>query len=410
MRIVEITQRQFDEYAITHKNRNFYQTSQYGTLMAKNSYKDFYCALIDDNNRILAASLILIQRVLLNIKMAYAPRGFLIDFENRELLTTFVKLLKNYLNKKKIAYLKIDPPITYIERDNNGKPIDSANNSLNIMEHLKELGFQHTGFNLYFENLKPRWNAVLDNCKDPIQVFNSFDKKTRTKIRNAERKGVTIYKGTKDDIKLFFSLVDKIHTRRIGYYYKMLNIFGRFNMFDIYFAIINPSIYLKNSKLLYENELQVNAGLNEQMQTNRKILNKKMESDRLLNLYRNEVVQATELYKQNKQLVVATTAVIKYGNEIFFLIDGTDKKYKSFNANYLLKWKIIESFTKIGFTKFHLNGITGDFDPKSPYYGLFDFKKGFGTKVVEYVGEFDLVVNRFRYGIYRKFKPFKKKM
>jgi peptidoglycan pentaglycine glycine transferase (the first glycine) len=190
----------------------------------------------------------------------------------------------------------------------------------------------------------------------------------------------------------------------------MLNIFGRFNMFDIYFALINPTIYLKNSKLLYENELQVNAELNEQMQKNRGILSRKMESDKLLNLYRNEVAQATELYKQNKQFVIAATAVIKYGNEVFFLIDGIDKKYKSFNANYLLKWKIIEAFTKIGFTKFHLNGITGDFNQKSTYYGLFEFKKSFNTKVVEYIGEFNLVVNRFRYSLYRKFKPFKKKI
>jgi lipid II:glycine glycyltransferase (peptidoglycan interpeptide bridge formation enzyme) len=378
--------------------------------MAKTGYKDFYCAMIDDNNNIVTTSLILLQRIFLNTKMAYAPRGFLIDFQNNEIFDVFVGLLKNYLRKKKVAYLKIDPPITHIDRNNEGKPTESPINSANIIEHLKQLGFQHTGFNLYFENLKARWNSILSNCSNANDVFNSFDKSTKTKIRSAERKGVTIYKGTKDDIKLFYGLVDKVHTRKIGYYYKMLNIFGRFNMFDIYFAIIDPSVYLKNSKLLYENELQRNAELNEKMQANIDLLNEKMDSDKLVNLYKNEVIQANELYKQNKRLVVATTAIIKYGNEIFFLIDGVDKNNKSFNANYLLKWKIIETVINNGFDTFHLNGITGDFNPKSKYYGLFNFKSGFNTKVVEYIGEFNLVINKFRYRTYKRFHFFKKRV
>ena len=38
------------------------------------------------------------------------------------------------------------------------------------------------------------------------------------------------------------------------------------------------------------------------------------------------------------------------------------------------KWKIIESTRKEGYTKFHFNGITGDFTKKNKYLGLFTFK------------------------------------
>lgn len=409
MRIVELTKKQFDDYAITNSNRNFYQTSQYGTLMSRNGFSDLYVAMIDENNKIFAASLILIQKLFASFKYGYSPRGFLINFDDFNLVTTYVNLLKEYLSTKGILYLKIDPYIIHIERDVTGKPIDNGKNGVQIIEHLKSLGFEHTGFNLYFENLKPRWNAVLKSDGPVAKIFDSFDKKTRGKIRKAEKKGVTVFKGTKEDIKLFYSLIDKKHTRKLNYYLDYYEIFGRFNMFDIYFAKIDPEIYLRNSKLLYENELKINSELNDEVQKNPTVpavLNKKMESDKLLSMYKGDVMVATKMYQSApKGIVLATTAIIKYGNEIFFLIDGINQKFRNFDANYLLKWKIIQEYSNAKFTQFHLNGITGDFNPKNKYYGLYDFKTGFDARVIEYIGEFNIVINKLAYSTYKNLKP-----
>ena len=49
-----------------------------------------------------------------------------------------------------------------------------------------------------------------------------------------------------------------------------------------------------------------------------------------------------------------------------------------------------------------------DFDPKDPYYGLYQFKKGFNSNIVEYIGEFDLVINNGVYHAYQKIKLLKK--
>ena len=68
----------------------------------------------------------------------------------------------------------------------------------------------------------------------------------------------------------------------------------------------------------------------------------------------------------------------------------------------MLKWKVIEEYRRLGFTKFHLNGITGDFTRKNKYNGLFIFKKGFNTKVTEYIGEYSLVINKAKYGLYKR--------
>ena len=44
-------------------------------------------------------------------KYAYAPKGFLIDYSDKSLVEEFTKLIKEYLNKKKIMAIKINPMI-----------------------------------------------------------------------------------------------------------------------------------------------------------------------------------------------------------------------------------------------------------------------------------------------------------
>jgi len=411
MTIIELSRKEFDDFAIKHPYRSFYQTSQYGTLMSKHGFKPLYIGL-EENGEIKAATLVLLKTQLMNIKFGYAPRGYLIDFNDYRLVEDFTFALKEYLSKQNIVYLLVDPHVTHLERDKKGKPLEHQQKGVNISESLKRMGYEHRGFNLYFENLKPRWNMVLKTEEPTSLVFNNFEKQTRTKIRNSLRKGVQIYKGSKDDLKMFYQMINKKHYRKFEYYLDMYDIFGNFDMFDIYFARINTEIFLKNSKLLYEHELQKNAKLAEQLQKpirdskeKNKLLNRKIESDKLLNSYKNDIVFGTKLYRDSKFIIVASNAVIKYGNEVFFLIDGINYRFKNFNANHLLKWKIIEEYRNKGYTKFHFNGITGDFTRKNKYNGLYLFKRGFNTVVTEYIGEYALVVNKAKYKLYKLLKP-----
>lgn len=410
MTIVELGKKQFDEFAMNHPYRSFYQTSQYGTLMSKHGYTPLYVGF-DEGRELKAAALILVK-TRVGVKLGYSPRGFLIDFNDYQLVDDFTFKLKEFLAKKGIINLIIDPHITHLERDKSGKPTETKQKGVNISESLKRIGYNHRGFNLYFENLKPRWNMVLKTDQTPIEVFNSFEKQTRTKIRNSLRKGVEIYKGNKDDLKMFYQMINKKHYRKYDYYLDMYDIFGKFNMFDVYFARINTETFLKNSKLLYEHETQKNVRLSDMLQRNiknkklrSKLINRKMESDKLLNSYKNDIIFGTKLHRDSKYIIIASNAIIKYGNEIFFLIDGINYKFKNFNANHLIKWKVIEEYRKQGYTKFHFNGITGDFTKKNKYNGLFIFKKGFNTVVTEYIGEYSLVINRAKYSLYKSFKP-----
>ena len=252
MQIVQILKEEFDTYASNHPSRNFYQTSSYGMVLDRHNFDDYYLAMKDEAGNIKAATLILINKVFIGYKWGYCPRGFLIDFNDYDLLETFTKLLKEFLNRRNFMFIKIDPYIIHKSRDKKGK-VDGNIDNENIIDKLKELGYEHGGFNLYFENLKPRWNAVIETNSDE-DLFSMYNKEIRNKIKKAEKHGIEVILGTPDSVKQFYQLVDRKHKRRLNYYLDMMEIMGKNNMFEIYFALLNTAKYIEISQKLFEEE------------------------------------------------------------------------------------------------------------------------------------------------------------
>ena len=412
MAIVQITEQEFDEFAKSSPYKNFYQTVEYGMLMDRHNFDDYYLALKDSTNTIIAATLILVNKVFIGYKWGYCPRGFLIDFHNNELVREFTDGLKEYLKMRNFMFVKLDPYVIYKSRQNNGEIINGIDNT-QVIENLKSLGYEHTGFNLYFENMKPRWNAVI-TTDETDTLFFKYSKEIRNKIRKAEKRGIEIVKGNPENIKEFYSLVSKRNTRKLNYYLDMYEIMGKKDMVEIYFANINTAKYVKESKELFEKEERNNNLINEELEENinsnntSNIIKRKMQSDSLLNVYKQNIINATNLYKEYPSgIIIGACLIIKYNNEIFFLIDGFKDDYKNYCPNHYMKFQIIEKYRHEGYKRFHLNGITGNFEKTSQYYGLNKFKLGFNANIEEYIGEFNLIINRAKYKTYVKIKPIK---
>lgn len=410
MKIVEIQADEFKKFAEEFPFKNFYQTVEYGMLMDRHQFDDYYLGFMDDSNNIVAATLILVNKVFIGYKWGYCPRGFLIDFNDFELVKNFTKALKEYLIKRNFMFIKIDPIIIYKSRNNKGEVIPGVDNT-SIYNELISLGYEHNGFNLNFENLKPRWNAVA-NIKDTDNIFSLFTKEKRNKVRKADRLGIEIIKGTPEGIRDFYQFVEKKHSRKLNYYLDMYEIFGKENQFELYFANLNTAKYVEKSKFLYEQEETRNNNINSELEDNinsnntNNIIKRKMHSDSLLNNYKQTMVNATNLFKQYPTgKLIASTAIIKYNREIFFLIFGYDKEFKSYCPIHYMIYQIMEKYHKEGYNKFHLNGISGDFSGNSELKGLTTFKLGFGTHIEEYLGEFTFVINKKKTKIYEKINP-----
>ena len=207
MQIITLTPEKFQEYASCHRYRNFYQTVAYGNIMKNNGYDIHYLGFTDDNNHLIGASLIIFKEIFMSNKMAYAPHGMLINYTDSNRLQELMTKLKKLLAKQGFMYLKIDPYIPLYIRSKKGVILNTNQGANIILENLKASGFQYHGSNLNFENAKPRFEAIITLNKDIKQIFNSFDKRTRYKIKKAMRNGVEIYVGKRS--KCRYSTIQK---------------------------------------------------------------------------------------------------------------------------------------------------------------------------------------------------------
>ena len=130
-------------------------------------------------------------------------------FRDKEGLKAFANGLNNFAKQQGLVAIKINPLL--IKSIYNVKDKKVMNNPEYQMSfnNITENGFYHLGYNNYFEALKPRFEAIINISKDASDVFLSFEKETKTKIRSASKKGVIIYKGNEDNIEDLLKLISK---------------------------------------------------------------------------------------------------------------------------------------------------------------------------------------------------------
>ena len=161
MKLKEITNEEFTRFAEEFPTKSIFQTTGYAFTLNKQHFDSVFLGLVDENNHVRAASLILIANIK-GFKYAYAPRGFLIDYTNKEMLKDFTNQIKRFLNRNDIIAIKINPLIIKNVYDKKGNLIATNNNDDLILKHLKDLGYEHKGFNNYFEAFKPGFEAIVD--------------------------------------------------------------------------------------------------------------------------------------------------------------------------------------------------------------------------------------------------------
>jgi len=408
MKIITLSEDKFTEFTNNHKYRSIYQTVSYAKVMKAEGYDYHLLGFVNNSNELIGATMILYKRIFFNYKMAYAPFGFLIDYSDSDLVEELTNKLKKLLIKQKFIYLKINPRIHCSERDKKGN-IVSYNPEVNdMLEILQKNNYIHYGFNSFFENQKPRWNAIVKLTASNENLYKNLNKQTRNKISKAKRCGVELVEGTEEDLNTLYEFIKRKHNRSLKYYKNILNEYKEDA--KIYLAKINTESYIIEQKDSYEKEQIINEEYNEQLQelsrrgkdiTN--IINKKMESDKRLSNYQNNLMQATNFFGSHPEgIIVGGLLAIKYQNGMNLLIEGFDKKYSNFNPNYLLKWELIKKFNQEGLNYFNLNGIVGEFKEPNKYSGLNEMKLGYNASAIEYIGEFDLIINKTVYNIYKK--------
>ena len=408
MKVVKLSSAQFDRFASTHRYRNYFQTSMYANVMNKFGYHAQFLGIVSDENKLMGATLIIYKEVFMGNKIAYAPRGILFNYEDFDKVKEMTQKLKKVLGKQGFMVLRMDPYIPLTIRDYEGNIMNFNNKGNDIIENLKKAGYSYKGKTLLFETEKPRWEALVLLQRDIREIFAKLDKRTRNKIRKSTNSGVEIVKSEEKDVTELYNFVGKKEKKPLSYYKTLIEKFE--SNAEIYYAKINTETFVINSRRNYEKEVEYNETLAEKVQDmsldpkeRNGYLNKKMESDKLITSYKTHLLKATDLLKSNPDgITVAAALVIKYDNAAYLISEGINEEYGYLNASYLLKWQLINDYNNQGLKYVNLGGIVGEFETPNEFSGLNESKLGYNTIITEYVGEFDIVLNSFAYGIYSK--------
>ena len=404
MHIKLLTNAEFLEFSKLFKPGSIYQTPYYAFTMHEENYSSMFVGLVD-GNKLKAASLILVYKVN-GFKYALAPRGFLIDYNNDELVTTFTKLIKKFLGKKDIVAIKINPMIIRNVYNSAGHAI-STNELYDVtFNRLKNLGYFHLGYNNYFEALKPRFEAYINLDLDYIKLFGNIDKSHRNKIRKAVRDGIKVYHGTMNDLKYLAEQTKGKYPRGLYYFQNLYKFFGRDNLIDFYYSKLDTTDYLQYTQKKYneyhKKSVELSQKLISKQGNSEKLINEKLNIDKYVVKYRNQLAEATEFLKKYPNGIVTSTAlIIKWQDEVYLAIDGHDEKYKKFGAKHLMIWKLMGRYAKLGFKNFHLGGVSNINKLNNKYKGLNEFKLNFHANIIEYAGDFELITNSPRYFVYK---------
>ena len=167
------------------------------------------------------------------------------------------------------------------------------------------------------------------------------------------------------------------------------------NNFKFYFAKLNPESYINNFRYLLKKEQINNEILNDKMKdpkikkTN-KLFMKKMESDRAITKYKNEIMNGTYLLqKYPAGIIISAVAVITNGREVTFIKECYTNEFKHIRSVPIIKWEIIKKHMNEGYKIFDFGDVTITKNQIT--------KTGYNGNIIEYSNSFDLVINDMLY-------------
>lgn len=394
----------------------FYNKSKYSTLLQSYEWGEFcitgknqtpyYVGVSDDKGNLLGTALLLKHKLRMGKYSFYCPRGFNLDFNNEELLKFFTEELLKFMKKENVVYLEVDPEIMYQELDNDANIIENGRNNFKIHDYLLSIGYKHKGFNKLYENNQPRYTFILDLTTDyEAKMGKSFLKN----IAKSSKYQPEVYIGDINDIDYFNELYQMTAQRDDfagygdDYYENFYKIFNDSKMTKLFLGKIYPKVILNN---LDQELRETNEELKNITNENKKdaLLKKQERIFKELEFFNN--------YKDLKDgLVVSAHILALYQDKAVALYAGSNKDFQSTYVNNYVYYEKIKWCEENNYKSLDLFGVTGD--PETKYKnlkGIYEFKKQLGGQLIEYIGEYDLVADKFYYHLFKIITPIYRKI
>ena len=430
----EIDEKTLNEFNDKNAKGHIFQTSYWAHV--KSSWTAKYIGGYDDKNNLVLACMLILRKIPYTGKyMGYSPRGFVCDYSNEKLIREFTDFIKSYGKKNKAAFITFDPDI-HLKEDE--KPLDFG---VKVRDFLVSTGYVNKEAK-NFENIQPNFvfrlniDKTLEMEDRKKALFDAFTSKTRYNIKVAEERGLSVDVFDKDNITdevldKFYELMsttgkrDNFITRQRDYFKNMVDdMYPYCRIYMVKYSYekdasrINEKLQSQQKNIEKFKKRKANAEASLANETNEdKIekLNKKIsdaeaginESERQIKGFEGRLKEI-EPYK-GQEVYVSGSVYLYYSGKGWYLYGASDNILRDTMPNFLMQWKMIQDTIDLDCYMYDFRGVSGDLNPENPLYGLYKFKKGFNGNFVEFIGQFDVVIDGFIYGMFKTvFPQFKK--
>ena len=321
------------------------QTSQWAEVKARMGWEAFPKLWKKADGTVEAAALVLKRPLLPGpagalMSFLYVPRGPLMDWENDELRERVLKDLAEFGRQQHALFVKVDPdvPTGFGEPGSEGACENAAGQKL--LAYYRENGWVKSPQQIQFAN-----SVWINTVLSEEELLANMKQRTRYKVGLAEKKGVTVRRGTPEDFGPIADLYAETSARD-----------G--------FLIRDKDYYLDVWQRFYAAEMLTP----------------------LIAEVEGQMVAAVMIF------VTGDTARYVYG------MSGPDHREKM--PNYLLQWEAVKLAKEKGCRTYDLWGAPDEFDENDRMWGVYQFKRGLGGEVVITPGAWDLPLNKAGYQLF----------
>ena len=220
------------------------------------------------------------------------------------------------------------------------------------VQAISNFKFQISNLGLHpsFHPLFTKYTFVLDLTNSEDELLKNMHQKTRYNIRVAQRNGVTVSQESSNKaFEAYLNLTSET-TRRQKFYAH------------------DRDYHLKMWETLGGQE------------------------------FNPEKLQAHLLLARYKEKALTAWVLLTFKDTLYYPYGASSTQHREVMASNLLMWEAIKFGKKLGLKRFDMWGALGpNPDPKDPWFGFHRFKEGYGPKLVEFEGSFDLVINEASY-------------
>ena len=391
MKFQEITEKEYQEYWQTHPLKTFLSAIEIGKLRKKSNWQVSYVG-VKKGHKLVGAAMLLSHKRHWNRYEFYSPRGYLIDFKNKELLDFFTKELKKYIQEKKGYILRIDPYVIYKERDIDGNIVEGGEDNSDVVENLMNLGFKRVKTS-EMEQVGWMFSLGLEG-KTEKEILKEMKPNTRNTIHKAEKFGIMMKELSYEELDRFQNIMEEtgqrkgFSVRKLTYFQDMYRLFHDKGEIKYYITELNLKEYISRlNEEKKEKEMKIenlsDAKYNEGQKKN-------LENE--LASIEKRIKKAEEIKKDAKKDIITLSGsmFMLIQPEIIYLSSGNYEEYMKFNSQYLIQWEMIKYGLKNDFKKHNFYGIPENINTHPKDYGIYEFKRGFGGYVEELIGEYEL--------------------